>query len=623
MKSVSFPGFRTDNGLSRGWTAPRRHSAAAWVFLSGLLLLLGACASQATPEPESVTNRMAAEGPAEAQAGAGEADQADRSEQADGSEESREKTQTAAEADEKTGDETAAKADVPTDKTEAWDGEWLVDDNGRQYRLVEVERKPYYTILPQGRVMLPPGASYELVKATDDKLVVKIYNPDSFLSDETPAWVEARSKGFAELEDLAVSTVDRLRLTSRSDGLPSAGQWRQGFAIADIDGDGNLDIVHGPARKGDGVPKIFLGDGKGDWKLWREATFDGPSLDYGDVAVADFDGDGNLDIALAVHLRGVLIMKGDGHGHFRRWGEGLPYWVPGAGDKPLAYSSRVIAAVDWNRDGRMDLLTIGEGPRIVRSPGSKAPEVNRGERGPVLFLNGGDGTWERYDQGVGRDRIFGDGVALGDFDGDGITDFVVASNVPGATRLVKLGKDDGTWEDVSLGTLARIGAYRAVDAADLDGDGRDEILLGYTAADSDRTWWTGVDLLQYEDGTWHRQPLIAQKDDQSGITALASGDLDGDGRPDVVALGGDGQRTVLLQQADGSFSREESPELPAAQIGCRGYDATVLPLEGFASGIVMEFAGEGGSGGPLGLGAQAHGCPGQGSLEVWAATPVR
>ena len=50
-------------------------------------------------------------------------------------------------------------------------------------------------------------------------------------------------------------------------GLPHEGQWRNGFDIADMNGDGLLDIVHGPPRKGDRRPHVFLGDGKGNWRV--------------------------------------------------------------------------------------------------------------------------------------------------------------------------------------------------------------------------------------------------------------------------------------------------------------------------------------------------------------------
>jgi len=501
------------------------------------------------------------------------------------------------------------------------EGDWFVDEHGQQYYLVEVERRPEYQIYPKERaVILPPGAAYPLVEERDDTLVVKILNSESM--PEAPARPSPpdRAALVADLTALETGTSDRLRLVRFGSGLPGRGQWRQGFELVDMNGDGHLDIVHGPARKGDFRPKIFLGDGDGGWRLWREARFEGPQLDYGDVAVADFNGDGELDLAFAVHLRGLQVLVGVGRGQFRQWGEGLPYWVPGSGQEPLSFSSRTLEVVDWNSDGRPDLLTLGEGPRMMRDPSSATPGFSLGERGPILFLNRGDGRWERYDQGTGRQQIFGDGLAVGDFDGDGLTDFAVASRVRGATRLVKLGQEDGSWEDVSLGELVRPGIYGSVHAADLDGDGRDELLLGFGVADGEGGWMTGIDRLDLEDGSWRRTPIAASVAGSGQVSALATGDVDGDGRADIVALTGSGQRWILLADAQGGFVREESAELAPSEPDCQGYGLVVASLSGGRRPfVIMGFAGETGSEQIIpGLEKK---CPSGGSLEAWTPAP--
>ncbi len=497
------------------------------------------------------------------------------------------------------------------------EGDWFTDEKG-EYYLVEVQRKPTFKIAGD-RVMLPPGAAFELVEERGDILVVKIYNPESLPENPLRAPASAPAALLADLAELKVGASDRLRLVPFNRGLPGRGQWRQGFELVDINGDGNLDIVHGPPRKSDGKPRIFLGDGAGGWRLWQEARFEGLPLDYGDVAVADFDGDGALDLAVAVHLRGLQVLRGDGQGTFRQWGEGLPYWAPGMVGEVPEYSSRAVEVVDWNRDGRPDLLTLGEGPRIVRQPAATHPGFRHGARGAILFLNGGGGKWERYDQGTGRDRLFGDGLAVGDFNGDGLADFAIASRVKGATKIVQLGKADGSWEEVSLGDLARPGVYAAVHAADLDGDGRDELLLGYVASGGgSKESWTGIDLVEHENGSWRRTAVAAEKGYLGGVTALTAGDIDGDGRQDLVALTSSGERWVLLGTANGAFVREASAELAPTEPQCQGYEVGVASLGGGRAFVVMGFAGEPGSEQIFDV-AAAKTCPSEGSLEAWTA----
>jgi hypothetical protein len=158
------------------------------------------------------------------------------------------------------------------------------------------------------------------------------------------------------------SASARLRFTFFGRGLPSSGQWREGFAIADMNGDGYPDIIHGPPRKAPGAgPVIFLGDGKGSWSRWREARFPPLAYDYGDVQVGDFNGDGHQDLAFVVHLRGLIALLGDGKGGFRDASEGLDFALGGK----TAFSSITLRLVDWSGDGRPDILAFGEGPGLM------------------------------------------------------------------------------------------------------------------------------------------------------------------------------------------------------------------------------------------------------------------
>src|SRR4029453_9919415 len=107
---------------------------------------------------------------------------------------------------------------------------------------------------------------------------------------------------------------NRWRLEEFGRGLPQRGQWREGFAVVDFDGDGNLDIVHGPPRKGSPVPVVFLGDGHGNWRQQALKSSRPGGYDYGDVAVADFNRDGRLDVVLGIHLRGLVVLVAGGAG---------------------------------------------------------------------------------------------------------------------------------------------------------------------------------------------------------------------------------------------------------------------------------------------------------------------
>ncbi len=134
------------------------------------------------------------------------------------------------------------------------------------------------------------------------------------------------------------------------------------------------------------------------------------------MAVADFNGDGNLDIATGNRDDDtVSVLLGDGTGAFAP-ASGSPYST-GSGTGPAA-----VAAGDFNGDGVPDLATANEHTNDVS-----------------VLLGNGDGTFpasptHRYSVGS-----YPDALAAGDVDGDGKLDLVTA-NYLDATVSVLLGQ---------------------------------------------------------------------------------------------------------------------------------------------------------------------------------------
>jgi hypothetical protein len=491
---------------------------------------------------------------------------------------------------------------------------WLTDDQGREYRIDKLPKSQAHHKEADGKLRTVWGFTVDLAGEDDTNYWVKVYR---IQPTAKPAAAASADKAAAAAIAASYRVTTReghlLSFEPFDRGLPQSGQWRNGFVLADMNGDGHLDIVHGPARKRPGPPVIFLGDGKGDWRRWTEATFPAARYDYGDVAVADFNGDGRPDIAMGMHLLGVTALLQDGTGKFRLGDRGMDNGSPATG-----FSSRAILAVDWTGSGRADVVALADGPRMSPGAMGSAPPVG-GSQGLRLYANAGNGVWTK--PAIPSSSTFGDALASVRLS-DGRHALVSGSNRLGSTDLLFVADGHGSWNFESLPGVRPMALVGAVAVADFDGDGTDDIAIGYRSFEG-KQWRSGIDLLlQQKAGGWKRHAVLVTNT-QAGVSALAAGDLTGDGLPDLAAGIDGGRVAVLVNNGKAMFTRERTT-LPAAAQGpsCHVYRVAIEDLTGDGRGeLVAGFAGE--EEGMLAL--KSAGCAGEGSLRAWrsSSVPVR
>jgi hypothetical protein len=337
-------------------------------------------------------------------------------------------------------------------------------------------------------------------------------------------------------------------------GLPDGGMWRASFVVADMNGDGIPDIVAPPNRMGDGKLRVWLGNGKGAFTAWPVSfSEEGKpnsrfTIDYGAVAVGDLDGDGKQDVVSASHGKGLVALYGDGKGGFRVVRTGLP---------AVDFSTQSVALLDADGDGKLDIVASRDGPGQEQKGTIDVQQVR-------VYLNRGkDGFEFKKDALVGG--FYSNSLNAWDYDGKGRKSVLTGSNYTGALTLLWK-NDGGKFSPVPFDAI-ELYAYHFATAPGTFGKERlpafaDSYFSQANVPDATRA--VGISLYVLRDGKWERHRIWREKEGRASITAIAMGDMNGDGLDDVVfADNGNRRVRVLLQQADGTFAELEQKLEPA------------------------------------------------------------
>jgi len=441
------------------------------------------------------------------------------------------------------------------------------------YQIYRIPKKPAI-LLGHGR--LRPHSTInvvlEIVGEEGDDYLVRNLPPEDPQSSAHSAWwrneateiFNTMKKEYFKDKYLIVDNpavpppfTDQLRFVAAEAGLPRGGRWQMSFDVADMNGDDLPDLVFGPQRTGPPTPYIFLQQRDGSWKQWQavKPPTEGLKLDYGTVRVADFDRDGQQDIAIGCHFSKTYILYGDGKGDFTRF-----VTIPQVNQD---MTSRALAVADFDRDGRPDIVSYAEVDLAL----AKAQRLPYGHVN--IALNTASG-WHALKKTGFPQGIQGDWLSAADIDGDKNVDVLLTSRAQNVMDLVirNAGKAE-SWEPFASQQMPANAYVLSNVAAPLDRFPQPDLLECFEQFNP----WKAEPPVQacviyrFHDADGRRtatptaQVLFQDKVEFQGYQAAAAGDLDGNGRNDIAVATTDGRVRVFLQAAHGSFYEQRNPGL--------------------------------------------------------------
>lgn len=309
------------------------------------------------------------------------------------------------------------------------------------------------------------------------------------------------------------------RFTDGTQGrLPSAGHDSEDIALADLDGDGDLDLVF--VSEDDRVNERYENDGSGRFTAVEGGI--GADATSNAVLAADLDADGDVDLLIGNAGAANELLLNDGQGVFTP-AEAGRYPDPGRRTQDLE-------AGDIDGDGDLDV-------------------VEGNEDGNRILVNEGGAFFRDATEDLFTPRSSGEETReadLGDVDGDGDLDLLLANvffalQRPQQNRLL-LNDGTGAFEEATLDRLPRDTWSSADgDLVDLDADGDLDIVLSNAFGGQWRVF--------VNDGSGHfaEDPTALPPLVGDGIDAEAA-DLDGDGDLDLYLCNYQGPDLLLLAE---------------------------------------------------------------------------
>ena len=317
-----------------------------------------------------------------------------------------------------------------------------------------------------------------------------------------------------------------------------------GAAFADLDNDGDFDLVNGATGEAGAPNNIFLNNGQGFFADVTPADMAIRAEPTRGIATFDMDRDGDLDIFAVSGWLGSDDPTGERNELYRNDGN-LQFTPIMSGAAYVAPAGQGVTDTDYDGDGDIDLIAS-----------------NRG--GGLVILRNDAGTFTQVSaSAIGINRDAASGTTMADIDSDGDQDLLLVDLDDSAERVGYLFRNGGSGDFSYLREFTNIAGYMG-GFADLDND--QDLDLVFAGDD--------VSYLNDGTGTFTQGPTIPVH----GINdprAIAFADIDSDGDLDFAIGAKRSSNWLVRNDVSGSNWLKLILISPLGQLGAFGAKVTL------------------------------------------------